>query len=59
MDQVRGLAAFVLGNHQLAANWLIEPALGLGGGAPCSLLMDNEGYRQVCECLVRMDYGVY
>lgn len=31
MDQVRGLAAFVLGNHQLAANWLIEPALGLGG----------------------------
>lgn len=58
-DQVYGLAAFVLGNDLLAADWLIHPALGLGRRPPCSLLMNNEGYSQVCEYLVRMDYGVY
>ncbi|WP_418942072.1 antitoxin Xre/MbcA/ParS toxin-binding domain-containing protein [Pseudomonas putida] len=58
-DQVRSQAAFVLGNDRLASDWLIQPALGLGGRTPCSLLADNEGYRHVCEYLLRIDYGVY
>ncbi len=58
-DQVRSLAAFVLGNDRLASDWLTQPALGLGGRAPCSLLADIAGYRHVCEYLVRIDYGVY
>ncbi|QLJ16404.1 DUF2384 domain-containing protein [Pseudomonas putida] len=48
-----------MGNDGLAADWLTQPALGLGGRIPCSLLGDNEGYRQVIEHLRRLDYGVY
>ncbi|WP_081717225.1 MULTISPECIES: antitoxin Xre/MbcA/ParS toxin-binding domain-containing protein [unclassified Pseudomonas] len=58
-DQVRSQAAFVLGNDRLASDWLTLPAVGLERRSPCSLLADNEGYRHVCEYLVRINYGVY
>ncbi|WP_406834018.1 antitoxin Xre/MbcA/ParS toxin-binding domain-containing protein [Pseudomonas asiatica] len=58
-EKVRSQAAFVLGNDRLASEWLSQPALGLGGRTPCSLLADIAGYRDVCDYLVRIDYGVY
>ncbi|MBS7596900.1 DUF2384 domain-containing protein [Pseudomonas sp. RC2C2] len=58
-QQVRNLAAYVLGNDRLALEWLTRPALGLDRRIPCSLLVDTQGYRQVCEHLVRIAYGVY
>ncbi|AVX92191.1 hypothetical protein PkP19E3_31210 (plasmid) [Pseudomonas koreensis] len=56
--QVLDQAAYVLGDERLAAEWLTRPALGLGKRTPCSLLK-SEGYRQVCELLVRIEHGVY
>ncbi|WP_433885738.1 antitoxin Xre/MbcA/ParS toxin-binding domain-containing protein [Pseudomonas vranovensis] len=52
-------AAYVLGNHRLASEWLTRPALGLGKRTPCSLLEEAQGYRQVCEHFMRIEYGVY
>ncbi|POF91297.1 antitoxin Xre/MbcA/ParS toxin-binding domain-containing protein [Pseudomonas putida] len=57
--QVQSLAAHVLGNDRLAYEWLKRPAIGLGRRIPYSLLADAEGYRQVCEHLMRIEYGVY
>ncbi|QPN45440.1 DUF2384 domain-containing protein [Priestia aryabhattai] len=53
------MAAHVLGNDRLAYEWLKRPAIGLGRRIPYSLLADAEGYRQVCEHLMRIEYGVY
>ncbi|WP_026001289.1 antitoxin Xre/MbcA/ParS toxin-binding domain-containing protein [Pseudomonas donghuensis] len=58
-DQVQSLAAYVLGNDRLADEWLIRPAIGLERRTPCSLLVDAQGYRQVCQYLMRIEYGIY
>ncbi|EMW0968923.1 MbcA/ParS/Xre antitoxin family protein [Pseudomonas alloputida] len=58
-EQVQGQAAYVLGNNRLAAEWLKRPAIGLDRRIPCSLLADAQGYRQVCDYLMRIEYGVY
>ncbi|QKK99674.1 MULTISPECIES: antitoxin Xre/MbcA/ParS toxin-binding domain-containing protein [unclassified Pseudomonas] len=58
-DQVRGQAIYVLGSDRLASEWLMRPALGLGKRTPCSLLLEPGGYRQVCDLLWRIEYGVY
>ncbi|WP_422903177.1 antitoxin Xre/MbcA/ParS toxin-binding domain-containing protein [Pseudomonas chlororaphis] len=58
-DQVQNQAAYVLGNDRLASEWLMRPALSLGKRTPCSLLVDTKGFRQVCEHLMRIEYGVY
>lgn len=58
-DQVQSQAAYVLGNDRLASEWLSRPALGLDKRTPCSLLVDANGYRQVCDHLSRIEYGVY
>ncbi|MNJ55454.1 hypothetical protein D3C77_509450 [compost metagenome] len=57
--QVHRLATYVLGNDRLASEWLMRPAIGLDRRTPCSLLADARGYRQVCEHLMRIEYGVY
>lgn len=58
-NQVQTLATFVLGNDRLASDWLTRPALGLDMRSPCSLLGDVQGYRQICDHLKRIEYGVY
>ncbi|MNJ67875.1 hypothetical protein D3C77_640800 [compost metagenome] len=58
-EQVRDLAAYVLGNDRLASEWLTRPALGLDKRCPCQLLINTEGYRQVGQFLTRIEYGVY
>lgn len=58
-DQVQGKATHVFGNDRLASDWLTRPALGLDKRTPCSLLMESKGLRQVCELLMRIEYGVY
>jgi len=57
--QVQSLAAHVLGNERIANEWLMRPAIGLGRRTPCGLLDDAQGYRQVCDHLIRIEYGVY
>ncbi|NVZ75193.1 DUF2384 domain-containing protein [Pseudomonas gingeri] len=58
-DRILTQAAYVLGSYRLASEWLTRPALGLDSRTPCSLLADAGGYRQVCDHLLRIEYGVY
>jgi putative toxin-antitoxin system antitoxin component (TIGR02293 family) len=58
-DQVLTQATYVLGSYRLASEWLMRPAFGLDKRTPCSLLAGADGYRQVCDLLMRIEYGVY
>lgn len=49
----------VFGNRELAEAWFTKPAIGLGRRLPCMLLKTNNGYTELAEFLVRLDYGVY
>ncbi|WP_410011100.1 antitoxin Xre/MbcA/ParS toxin-binding domain-containing protein [Pseudomonas sp. LRP2-20] len=48
----------VLGNSELAEAWLTKQAIGLGRRLPCMLLETDQGYMEVVDFLVRLDYGV-
>ena len=58
-DQVLTQATYVLGSYRLASEWLTRPAFGLDRRTPCILLADADGYRQVCDLLKRIEFGVY
>lgn len=49
----------VLGDRQLAVNWMTSPAMGLEGRAPIDLLTTQMGFELVEDFLTRMEYGVY
>ncbi|MGE8327109.1 antitoxin Xre/MbcA/ParS toxin-binding domain-containing protein [Pseudomonas urmiensis] len=57
-DQVRLLAAQVLGSRSLARRWLHSPAIGLGHQPPCSLIT-GQAYEQVITLLKRIEMGIY
>lgn len=52
-------ATEVLGSFQIATYWLVRPAIGLAHFEPCCLLVDQQGYEQVCDYLCRLKYCVY
>lgn len=52
-------ATEILGDRDLAEQWMKEPALGLDGRKPIELLSSRQGAALVKEHLTRMDYGVY
>ena len=52
-------ATEVLGDRDLAEQWMKEPALGLDGRKPIDLLSSRLGATLVKDHLTRMDYGVY
>lgn len=52
-------ATEVLGDRDLAEQWMKEPALGLDGRKPIDLLSSRQGAALVKDHLTRMDYGVY
>ncbi|WBM48013.1 MULTISPECIES: antitoxin Xre/MbcA/ParS toxin-binding domain-containing protein [Pseudomonas] len=58
-EQILATAEQVFGNRKLAEKWFTKPAIGLGRRLPCVLLETNEGYTELADFLVRLDYGVY
>lgn len=49
----------VLGAKKAADQWFVHPALALNYQPPCLLLSTSQGYRQVLDLLVQIEYGVY
>ncbi|HDS1696168.1 MULTISPECIES: antitoxin Xre/MbcA/ParS toxin-binding domain-containing protein [Pseudomonas] len=58
-EQILTMAEPVFGNRKLAEKWFTTPAIGLGRRLPCMLLDTNEGYTELADFLVQLDYGVY
>lgn len=59
MLRVSDQAARVLGNAELAQEWLNKPARGLDGQTPIELIATAEGSKQVADLLERVEHGVY
>jgi putative toxin-antitoxin system antitoxin component (TIGR02293 family) len=57
--EVTDTAQRVLGNRQLAEEWLTKPALALDGMRPLDLISTTPGIEAVKDLLTRMEYGVY
>jgi putative toxin-antitoxin system antitoxin component (TIGR02293 family) len=57
--EITALAAQVLGNAEVAQQWLNQPALALSGAVPADLLSNPEGREAVRDLLMRIEYGVY
>jgi putative toxin-antitoxin system antitoxin component (TIGR02293 family) len=57
--EITALAARVLGNAEVAQQWLNQPAVALGGAVPVDLLSNPEGLEAVQDLLMRIEYGVY
>ncbi|KAF0250907.1 DUF2384 domain-containing protein [Pseudomonas putida] len=58
-SQILMIAEQVFGNRELAEAWFTKPAIGLGRCLPCMLLETDEGFTELADFLVRLDYGVY
>lgn len=58
-EQILMTAEQVFGNPELAEAWLTKQAIGLSRRLPCMLLETDQGYMEVADFLVRLDYGVY
>lgn len=52
-----GISCF--GSASALAQWLCEPAVGLGGKVPFQVMRTERGRRDVANLLRRIDYGVY
>lgn len=59
MLRVSDQAAKVLGNTELAREWLKKPARGLDGQTPIELIGTEQGCKQVADLLERVEHGVY
>lgn len=59
MLRVSDKAAKVLGNAELAREWLNKPARGLDGQTPIELIATAQGCKQVADLLERVEHGVY
>jgi putative toxin-antitoxin system antitoxin component (TIGR02293 family) len=57
--EVTDTAQRVLGNRELAEEWLTKPALALDGMRPLDLITTTPGIESVKDLLTRMEYGVY
>lgn len=53
------VAEVVLGDPELAAQWLFQPAIALDRRRPVDLLGDEQGFTLVSDLLVRLEYGVF
>ncbi|WP_434519680.1 antitoxin Xre/MbcA/ParS toxin-binding domain-containing protein [Pseudomonas sp. NFX1] len=58
-EQILTAAEQIFGNRKLAEAWFTKPAIGLGRRLPCMLLETSEGYAELADFLIRLDYGVY
>jgi putative toxin-antitoxin system antitoxin component (TIGR02293 family) len=57
--EITEMAERVLGNRDLAEEWLAAPALALDGQRPLDLLTSAPGIAAVKVLLSRIEYGVY
>lgn len=53
------LAQRALGTRNLAEQWLVQPAIALGGRSPLDLLGTTPGIESIKELLTRIEHGVY
>jgi len=58
-DDVKQLAATVLGSSIKALRWLNKPNRSLNGERPISKLNTIEGIDQIKIILTKIEYGVY
>ena len=58
-SRVLAKAVEVFGFEGDAELWLRGPAMALDGRRPLDMLKSPEGARQVCDCLERLQHGVY
>jgi len=49
----------VFGDKQKFHKWLERDCMALGGKAPASFLVSEDGIEKVYQILGRIDYGVY
>lgn len=59
LAEARALANRVFGSADKAESWLTQPAMGLNGERPITLLKTAAGAHMVNTFLERLDYGVY
>lgn len=57
--EVYGRATEILGDDELARDWLLKPAIGLENRRPVDLLSTSAGMEAVEDYLTRIEYGVY
>ncbi|MEJ5905625.1 MbcA/ParS/Xre antitoxin family protein [Pseudomonas kermanshahensis] len=57
-EQILTTAQQVFGNPERAQAWLIKQAIGLSQRLQFMLLNTDQGYMEVADFLVRLDYGV-
>lgn len=56
---VSHLAGLVLGNSNLAHQWLVQEAWGLGRRVPRCVASTPDGFLHLVDFLYRIDHGVY
>lgn len=57
--QILMQASHTLGNLQSAERWLVSPVLALNRRSPCGVLAEPDGYPEVRDVLLRIEYGIY
>jgi putative toxin-antitoxin system antitoxin component (TIGR02293 family) len=57
-DQVEGFAMDLLGDREVAQDWLWKPLRGHNNQAPCCLLSTRAGYDVVSTLLKRLQHGM-
>lgn len=55
--RLESLAAYFLGDKELATTWLQHPNIALGGVTPLSLMPSDSGVLRVEQVLGRIGYG--
>lgn len=58
-EQILMQATNTLGNRTHADRWLVSPVLALNRRSPCRLLVEPDGYPEVRDVLLRIEFGIY